>query len=168
MFSENPQDRLTPFENYPLSSWNNAISVNLTGAFLCCQEICPIMAKQKNGNIINVSSIYGMTGADQRIYGKSKLNSSAVYAVTKGALLNFTKYLASYWSQSGIRVNSISLGGVKDNQDSNFIKNYSYKTMVGRMANKNDYNGTIVYLSSNASSYMTGSNIVIDGGWTAW
>ena len=168
MFSENPKDRITTFEKYSLSSWNNAIGVNLTGILFCCQEICPIMAKQKYGNIINISSIYGMVGSDQRIYGKSKLNSSPVYAVTKGALLNFTRYLASYWHMSGIRVNSLSLGGVKDNQDKQFIKNYSNKTMIGRMARKDDYNGAIIFLSSDASSYMTGSNLVIDGGWTAW
>ena len=168
MFSENPKDRITSFEKYSLSSWNNAIGVNLTGILFCCQEICPIMAKQKHGNIINISSIYGLVGSDQRIYGNSKLNSSPVYAVTKGAILNFTRYLASYWHTSGIRVNSLSLGGVKDNQDKQFIKNYSDKTMIGRMAKKDDYNGAIIFLSSDTSSYMTGSNLIIDGGWTAW
>ena len=126
------------------------------------------MVKQKQGNIINISSIYGLNGSDQRIYGKSKLNSSPAYAVTKSGILNLTRYLASYWHDKGIRVNTLSLGGVKNNQDSTFVKNYSYKTMVGRMANQNDYSGSILFLASNASSYMTGSNLVVDGGWTAW
>jgi NAD(P)-dependent dehydrogenase (short-subunit alcohol dehydrogenase family) len=168
IFPEGSKERSTGFENFSLSVWNKVLSVNLTGVFLCCQEVGKVMVRQKHGNIINVSSIYGLTGADQRIYGKSKLNSSPAYAVTKSGILNLTRYLASYWSDQGIRVNTLSLGGVKNNQDSLFIKNYSYKTMVGRMANKNDYSGSILFLASNASLYMTGSNLVVDGGWTAW
>jgi len=168
IFPEGPKERSVGFENFSLSVWNKVLSVNLTGVFLCCQEVGKVMVKQQEGNIINISSIYGLTGADQRIYGKSKLNSSPAYAVTKSGILNLTKYLASYWHEKGIRVNTLSLGGVKNNQDSIFIKNYSYKTMVGRMANKDDYSGSILFLASNASLYMTGSNLVVDGGWTAW
>lgn len=168
IFPEGPKERSTGFENFSLSVWNKVLSVNLTGVFLCCQEVGKIMVKQKQGNIINISSIYGLNGSDQRIYGKSKLNSSPAYAVTKSGILNLTRYLASYWHDKGIRVNTLSLGGVKNNQDSTFVKNYSYKTMVGRMANQNDYSGSILFLASNASSYMTGSNLVVDGGWTAW
>ena len=158
----------TKFEDFPLDVWKKGIDVNLTGMFLCSQQIGEIMKKQKNGVIINISSIYGIKGPDQRIYGKTKIIKSALYATTKGAVINFTKYLASYWNRTGIRVNTLSLGGVEENQDRNFKKKYSDKTMIGRMAKKDEYVGALLFLSSDASSYMTGSNLVIDGGWSAW
>ena len=126
------------------------------------------MLKQKSGNVINISSIYGIVGADQRIYGSSGLNSAVFYATTKSAILNLTRYLASYWNRTGIRVNTLSPGGVQNKQDKNFIKKYSEKTMIGRMAKNDEYVGALVFLCSDASSYMTGSNLIIDGGWTAW
>ena len=128
------------------------------------------MKKQMKGTIINISSIYGLVGADQRIYGKSKLNSPISYSVTKSAIINLTKYLASYWYNTNVRVNTLTLGGVKDNLYMNpeFVKNYSKKTILGRMAEKSEYNGGLLFLISDASSYMTGANLVIDGGWTAW
>lgn len=168
IFPEGPKERSLGFENFSLSVWDKVLSVNLTGVFLCCQEVGKIMSKQKSGNIINISSIYGLTGADQRIYGKSKLNSSPAYAVTKSGILNFTRYLAAYWHEQGIRVNTLSLGGVQNDQDPNFVKNYSYKTMLGRMAIPDDFAGPIVFLSSDASAYMTGANLIVDGGWSAW
>jgi len=155
------------FENYDLDIWKKGLNVNLSGIFLCCQQIGKIMKKQKNGNIINISSIYGIGAPDQRIYGNTKIIKSALYSVTKSGVLNFTRYLASYWRQDGIRVNTLSLGGVEENQNIIFKKNYSNKTMIGRMAKKDEYIGALIFLSSNASSYMTGSNLVIDGGWTA-
>ncbi len=158
----------TKFEDFPLDIWKKGIDVNLTGMFLCSQQIGKIMKKQKNGVIINISSIYGIKGPDQRIYGKTKIIKSALYATTKGAVINFTKYLASYWNRTGIRVNTLSLGGVEENQDRDFKKKYSDKTMIGRMAKKDEYVGALLFLSSDASSYMTGSNLVIDGGWSAW
>ena len=158
----------TKFEDFPLDIWKKGIDVNLTGMFLCSQEIGKIMKKQKNGVIINISSIYGIKGPDQRIYGKTKIIKSALYATTKGAVINFTKYLASYWNRTGIRVNTLSLGGVEENQDRNFKKKYSDKTMIGRMAKKDEYVGALLFLSSDASSYMTGSNLIIDGGWNSW
>lgn len=160
--------RKTPFEDFPLKNWNHAIDVNLTGVFLCCQEVGKIMVKQHDGVIINIASTYGIVGPDQRIYGKSGQNSAAFYAATKGSLINLTRYLAAYWQGKGIRVNTLSPGGVKKGQDKNFVKKYSQKTMLGRMANKDEYIGPILFLSSNASSYMTGSNLIVDGGWTAW
>ena len=158
----------TKIEDFPLDVWKKGIDVNLSGMFLCSQQIGKIMKKQKNGVIINISSIYGIKGPDQRIYGKTKIIKSALYATTKGAVINFTKYLASYWNRTGIRVNTLSLGGVEENQDQNFKKKYSDKTMIGRMAKKDEYVGALLFLSSDASSYMTGSNLVIDGGWSAW
>lgn len=159
------------FEDYPSDLWDEVVSVNLTGVFLCCQEFGKIMAKQKTGgSIVNISSIYGINGADQRIYGKSMLNSPPSYAATKGALVNFTRYLAAYWNRKNIRVNTMTLGGVLDKSymSREFIKNYSEKTMLGRMANSNEYNGALLFLLSDASSYMTGANLVLDGGWSAW
>ena len=166
-FSEAGYDKIK-FENYDLDIWKKGLNVNLSGIFLCCQQIGKIMKKQKKGNIINISSIYGIVAPDQRIYGNTKIIKSAMYSVTKSGVLNFTRYLASYWRQDGIRVNTLSLGGVEENQNSTFKKNYSNKTMIGRMAKKDEYVGGLIFLSSNASSYMTGSNLVIDGGWTAW
>lgn len=157
-------------EKYPLELWNEVLSTNLTGVFLCTQEIGNVMAKNKKGVIVNISSIYGITGADQRIYGKSKLNSPASYAATKGAIVNLTRYFAAYWHRKNIRVNTLSLGGVLDQSymSKEFIKKYSEKTILGRMANKEDYNGALLFLVSDASSYMTGANLVMDGGWTSW
>ena len=159
------------FEDYPLDLWDKTTSVNLRGLFLCCQEVGKIMLKQKKGVIINISSIYGVTGADQRIYGKSRLNSPAFYAATKGAMVNLTRYLAAYWHGKNIRVNTLTLGGVFDedlHKNKTFVQNYSNKTILGRMANKDDYDGPILFLASDASSYVTGTNLIVDGGWTAW
>ena len=167
-YQGNTKSRKIKFENFPLNEWNKAVSVNLTGVFLTCQEVGKIMVKQKSGNIINISSTYGLVAPDQRIYGTSGQNAAAFYSATKAALVNLTRYLASYWNRSGIRVNSLSPGGVENSQESNFIKKYSEKTILGRMANKNEYVGAIIFLSSDASSYMTGSNLIVDGGWTAW
>ena len=167
-YQGNDKLRTTSFENFPLADWNISLSINLTGIFLCCQEVGKIMLKQKNGNIINISSTYGIVAPDQRIYGSSGQNAAAFYSATKAAVINLSRYLASYWNQTGIRVNTLSPGGVENSQDPKFIKKYSEKTMLGRMAKKDEYVGAIIFLSSNASSYMTGSNLVIDGGWTAW
>ena len=159
------------FEDYPLDLWNKVVETNLTGVFLCCQELGKTMVKQKTGgSIVNISSIYGINGADQRIYGKSQLNSPPSYAATKGAIVNMTRYLAAYWHRKNIRVNTMTLGGVLDKSymKKEFIDNYSKKTMLGRMANSDEYNGALLFLLSNASSYMTGANLVLDGGWSAW
>ena len=160
--------RKTPFEELPLEYWNKAISVNLTGIFLLCQQVGKIMKKQKQGNIINIGSTYGLVAPDQRIYGVSGQNAAAFYSITKSGVISLTRYLASYWANTGIRVNTLSPGGVKRNQGKSFVKNYSKKTMLGRMAQKDEYVGPIIFLASDASSYMTGSNLIIDGGWTAW
>ena len=164
----NPDIRKTPFEELSLKHWQNAIDVNLTGVFLCCQEVGKVMVKQKNGVIVNISSTYGLVAPDQRIYGKSGQNSAVFYAATKSGILNLTRYLAAYWQKKGIRVNTLSLGGVEKKQGKKFIQEYSKKTILGRMAKKDEYIGSLIFLLSDASSYMTGSNLVNDGGWTAW
>ena len=160
-----------PFEEYPLDLWNETININLRGLFLCSREIGRTMIKQNHGVIVNISSIYGIVGADQRIYGKSRLNSPPFYAATKGAMVNFSRYLAANWEGKNIRVNTLTLGGVFDeklHKDKTFVKNYSKKTILGRMANKDDYDGSLLFLASDASSYVTGINLIVDGGWTAW
>jgi len=164
-------NRDAPFEKYPYELWQKTISENLNGIFICCQKFGKIMVKQKNGCIINISSIYGIVGPDQRIYGKSRLNSPPFYSATKGAIVNLTKYLASYWGKNNVRVNTLTLGGIYDKKlhaDKEFVKKYSEKTMLGRMSQASDYDGAILFLASDLSSYMTGANLIIDGGWTAW
>ena len=158
------------FENFPIKIWQKSIDINLTGVFFCSQVFGKIMVKQGKGVIVNIASTYGLVGADQRIYGKSGLNLPISYAATKGAVVNLTKYLAAYWSGKSIRVNTLSPGGVRDTtyQDKKFIKKYSEKTILGRMARKDEYNGAMLFLISDASSYMTGANLIVDGGWTAW
>lgn len=168
VYQGNDKIRNTKFVDLPLSIWNKAVAVNLTGMFLCCQEIGRIMENQKSGVIINISSTYGVVAPDQRIYGKSGQNAAIFYSATKSAVLNLTRYLASYWHGKGIRVNTLTPGGVEKDQDLDFIKKYSAKTMLGRMARKDEYVGAIIFLASDASSYMTGSNLIVDGGWTAW
>ncbi|MDA8030668.1 MAG: SDR family oxidoreductase [Alphaproteobacteria bacterium] len=157
-------------ETFPLDLWKEVIDVNLTGTFLCSRVIGDLMAKKSGGSIINISSIYGMVGADQRIYGDSGLNSQPSYAATKGAILSMTRYMAAYWRGRNVRVNTLTLGGVLDRSymQDEFIRNYSERTILGRMADRTEYNGALLFLASDASSYMTGSNLVIDGGWTAW
>lgn len=161
------------FESYSLESWEKVIGVNLTGMFICCQVIGARMAEKKYGNIINISSTYGIVSPNQNIYkyraenGKPFVKPIA-YSVSKSGVLNMTRYLATYWADKGVRVNTLTPGGVYNNQDETFVKNYSALTPLGRMARKDEYNGAILFLASDASSYMTGANLVVDGGWTAW
>lgn len=161
-------DQVLSFENFPLEVWQATIDVNLTGMFLCCQAVAKVMVQQGYGVILNISSVYGIVAADQRIYGDSKLNSNVAYATTKSGVLNFTRYLASYWQGKNIRVNSLSPGGVFSNQNEEFVKNYSDRTMLGRMADIDDLCAAMLYLVSDASKYVTGFNLIVDGGWTAW
>jgi NAD(P)-dependent dehydrogenase (short-subunit alcohol dehydrogenase family) len=160
------------FENYPLQSWKAALDVNLTGMFLCCQAaVIPMLAQGKKGSIINICSTYGLVAPDQRIYqrdGKPTSYKPVYYSVTKAGVLGLTRYLSAYYAGTEIRVNALTPGGVFNNHDEVFLKAYTARTVMGRMANKDEMNGALLYLASDASSYMTGSNLVVDGGWTAW
>lgn len=159
------------FEDYSLEMWNNALRVNLTGAFLFSQAAIQPMLAKKRGVIINICSTYGLGGPDQRIYlkaGQPAAYKPVDYTVTKAGILGLTKYLATYYGDKGIRVNALTPGGVRNTQDDEFVQAYSARTVLGRMADQNEMNGALLFLASDASSYMTGANLVVDGGWTAW
>jgi len=165
------EDLNGPLEEYPELAWDKVIEVNLKSVFLCCQVIGSKMANEnESGSIINISSHYGIVSPDQRIYAykKNNFNKPISYSASKSGIINMTRYLSTYWGSKNIRVNTLILGGVLDNQDKEFIKNYSSKVPLGRMANQDEYNGVIQFLLSSASSYITGSNLIADGGWTAW
>lgn len=162
---------INAFEHYPLEAWNRALEVNLTGMFLCCQAAVAPMLSQGAGVIINVSSIYGLVGPDQRIYqreGERPQYKPAYYSVTKAGVLGLTRYLATYYAGKNIRVNALTPGGVFNQHDQAFVQAYSARTVLGRMARKDEMNGALLFLASQASAYMTGANLVVDGGWTSW
>lgn len=159
------------FEDYPLPAWEAALRVNLTGAFLCSQAAVQLMLKQGGGVIINLCSTYGLGGPDQRIYqkpGAAPQYKPVDYTVTKAGILGLTKYLATYYGEKNIRVNALTPGGVFNAHDEQFTQAYSARTVLGRMAQPDEMNGALLFLASDASSYMTGANLVVDGGWTAW
>jgi len=165
------QQGANAFENFPLDAWNQAIEVNLTGMFLCSQAVSKPMLAQGKGAIINICSTYGLVGPDQRIYereGQPPSFKPVTYTVTKAGVLGLTKYLATYYAGKDIRVNALTPGGVFVDHDDTFVKAYSSRTVIGRMAERTEMNGALLFLASDASSYMTGSNLVVDGGWTAW
>ena len=159
------------FETYPLEAWQKAIDVNLTGMFLACQAAARQMVAQDYGKIINICSTYGLVGPDQRLYERPdgpRQFKPVYYTVSKAGVLGLTKYLATYYAGTNIRVNALTPGGVYNQHDETFLKAYSSRTVIGRMAHQDEMSGAIVFLASEASSYMTGANLVVDGGWTAW
>jgi NAD(P)-dependent dehydrogenase (short-subunit alcohol dehydrogenase family) len=160
------------FEDYPLELWNQSLAVNLTGMFLCAQAVAQPMLTQGKGAIINISSIYGLVGPDQRLYENAEdttpVYKPITYSVTKSAVTGLTRYLATYWAGKNIRVNTLTLGGVFNQHEDEFVQRYSARTPLGRMAQRSEYNSALLFLASDASAYMTGANLVVDGGWTAW
>jgi len=170
-----PPEVSGPFEDFPEDVWREVLEVNMTGTFLCCQVIGGAMAKLGRGSIVNVGSIYGMLSPVQDIYAyKEELTGTpfvkpVAYCASKSGLYNFTRYLATYWGKKGVRVNILTPSGVRrDSQDAQFQANYCQRMPIGRMAEEDEFNGALVFLASDASRYMTGSNLVVDGGWTAW
>lgn len=163
----------TAFEDFPFEAWNQALAVNLTGAYLCCQAAVRPMLTQGSGVIVNLSSIYGLAGPDQRLYQRGVAGAPAqykpvYYSVTKAGILGLTRYLATYYAGKNIRVNALTPGGVFNGHDESFVQAYSARAVLGRMAEKDEMNGALLFLASDASAYMTGANLVVDGGWTAW
>jgi NAD(P)-dependent dehydrogenase (short-subunit alcohol dehydrogenase family) len=161
-------------ETFPLARWDADVAVGLTGAFVCSQILGAEMARQGRGVIVNVASDLALIGPDQRIYRQPGLpedrqpTKPVTYSVVKSGLLGLTRYLATYWADSGVRVNAISPGGVYDGQDQAFVARLSELIPLRRMANVDEYHGAMLFLCSDASSYMTGANLVVDGGRTCW
>ena len=159
------------FETYSLDAWRQALDVNLTGTFLATQAVVRQMLTQGQGVVVNICSTYGLAGPDQRLYERpdgSRSFKPAYYSVTKAGVLGFTRYLAAYYAGKKIRVNALTPGGVYNGHDEVFTSQYSARTVLGRMANIDEMSAAMLFLCSDASSYMTGSNLVVDGGWTAW
>jgi len=161
------------FEDYSLKTWREVMSVNIDGLFLVAQAVGKQMKKQGGGSIIQTSSIYGVVAPDQRIYEGSEyngrpINTPAVYSASKSAVNGLTNYLATYWASSKIRVNSLTPGGIASGQNSEFNKKYSNRVPLGRMGEATELVGALIYLASDASSYVTGQNLIVDGGLSAW
>ncbi len=172
-----PSDYFAPFEEYSMEVWNTALRTNLTGMLLCAQAAGKQMLRQQpqGGVIVNISSTYGVVAPDQRLYdgvrspyADTGFNTPVSYAVTKTAVLGLTRYLATYWASKNIRVNALTPHGVFDNHDETFVRNFVFRSPMGRMARNDEYRGALLFLVSDASSYMTGANLIVDGGWTAW
>ncbi|KRA55356.1 SDR family oxidoreductase [Devosia sp. Root635] len=162
-----------PFETFPLADWNEVMGVNLTGAMICSQIFGAAMAERGDGSIVNTLSIYGIVAPDQRIYEGSEyegraINTPAVYSASKAGLWGLTRYLSSYWGHRNVRVNALTPGGVFSGQNSTFVDRYSARVPMGRMAQATEMSGALVFLLSDASSYVTGQNIAVDGGLTVW
>ena len=157
----------TPFEDRTAVEFKKVMEVNLLGAFLMSQSSIKIM-KSRGGKIINIASIYGSTSSDERIYGDSGRNNSEVYSATKAGLINMTQYMATHFGKYNIQTNSISPGGIYNQQSEDFVENYKYKTPMGRMGEAQDLLSTLLYLVSEDTQYTNGQDIAVDGGFLAW
>jgi NAD(P)-dependent dehydrogenase (short-subunit alcohol dehydrogenase family) len=172
--TDNPADLFKPFEEFNFKVWRDLMSVNIDGMFLVAQAVGKkMMAQGTGGSIIQTASIYGVVGPDFGVYEGSEylgseMTTPAAYSASKGAVIALTRHLATYWGKQGIRVNTLVPGGVESGQNETFQKNYAARVPMGRMAKADEMVGAVVFLASDASCYMTGQMVVIDGGWTAW
>jgi NAD(P)-dependent dehydrogenase (short-subunit alcohol dehydrogenase family) len=168
-----PAEEVGPFEDFPSEAFDAVMQVNVKGTLFACQVIGARMAEAGRGSIVNVSSIYGMLSPVQELYDFRRASGETffkpvAYSVSKSALYNLTRYLATYWAKSGVRVNTLTLAGVFNEQPEEFLKAYTARMPLGRMAEAGEVVGPVVFLASDASSYVTGANVVVDGGWSAW
>jgi NAD(P)-dependent dehydrogenase (short-subunit alcohol dehydrogenase family) len=168
-----PAEEVGPFEHYPVASFDEVMAVNVNGTLLACQVIGARMAEEGRGSIVNISSVYGMLSPVQELYDFRRAEGEeffkpVAYSVSKSALYNLTRYLSTYWGKSGVRVNTLTLAGVWNDQPKEFLEAYTNRTPVGRMADVREVVGPVIFLASDASSYVTGANLVSDGGWSAW
>jgi NAD(P)-dependent dehydrogenase (short-subunit alcohol dehydrogenase family) len=168
-----PAEEVGPFETYPEASFDRVMGVNVKGTLIPCQVVGGGMAREGRGSIVNISSVYGLLSPQQSVYefrrrGGETFTKPVAYSVSKSAVLNLTRYLATYWATAGVRVNTLTLAGVFDDQPEEFLEAYTARVPLGRMAEAGEALGAIVFLASDASSYMTGANLVVDGGWSAW
>jgi NAD(P)-dependent dehydrogenase (short-subunit alcohol dehydrogenase family) len=168
-----PAAEVGPVESYPEESFDAVMDVNVKGTFLCCQVVGARMAAEGRGSIVNISSVYGMLSPVQDLYEFRRRSGEEffkpiAYSVSKSAVYNLTRYLATYWAKSGVRVNTLTLAGVWNDQPREFLEAYTARMPVGRMAEAREVVGPVVFLASDASSYVTGANLVADGGWSAW
>src|SRR4051794_34640250 len=161
-------------ESFTLGQWTDDVAVGLTGAFLCSQIIGTELANQGRGSVVNISSEYGMLGPDQRLYRRGGVPDDQQpvkpisYSVTKAGLDGMTRWLATYWAERGVRVNTLTVGGIENGQPTEFVEQASFRIPMGRMARPDEYQGALVFLLSDASSFMTGANLVVDGGKSTW
>jgi NAD(P)-dependent dehydrogenase (short-subunit alcohol dehydrogenase family) len=168
-----PAEEVGPFEEYPEASFDAVMDVNVKGTFLCCQVVGGAMAREGRGSIVNVSSVYGLLSPVQDLYAFRRERGETfvkpvAYSVSKSAVFNLTRYLATYWAKDGVRVNTLTLSGVWNDQPQEFLDAFAARSPMGRMLDAREALGAVVFLASDASSYVTGSNVVVDGGWSAW
>lgn len=156
------------FENFPLEDWNAIMNVNLTGSFLGCQVVGKHMLQAGKGSIINIASLYGVVSPNHKIYPGTGISQPVAYSVSKHGVVALTKYLATLWAEKGVRVNALTPGGIFNGHQGLFLERFKQLNPIGRMSDKTELRGGIVYLASDASSHVVGHNLIIDGGWTAW
>jgi len=160
------QDWGTKFEDINPESWRTNVNMQMNSYFVCCQKVLKVMALNGSGSLINIASIYGVVGNDFTLYEEYGGTSPAAYSAIKGGIINFSRYLASYYGPKGLRVNCVSPGGILDNQPTSFIKRYEEKVPMRRLGNPDDIAPAVSFLLSDEAKYITGQNLIVDGGWT--